>query len=138
MGSIVTLLGHAGIVTAAVLFLLTFASRCEAQALDLSKAAVVVRSGERLPAERAAADVLVEEIAKRTGLHWPVVTEWPAGRPVIALTVAGAETGWGHACPALAEPLAAEGYCVRTDGETVWVLGADGRGVLYGVGRLLR
>ena len=58
--------------------------------LDVSGAAVVVRSGERPPAEQMAATVLIEAVAKPTGLQWAEAATWPDSGPVTAITVAGA------------------------------------------------
>ncbi len=67
--------------------------------VDLSRATIVVRSGEPAAAEQRAATVLVEEIAARTGLQWNQSAEWPNEGPVIAITLAEAAPGWPHETP---------------------------------------
>ena len=57
-----------------------------AEMLDLSRATLVVRSGELPNAESAAATVLVEEIESRTGIQLSRSTEWPKNGAVIALS----------------------------------------------------
>ena len=90
--------------------------------------------------------MLVDEVRKRTRIHWPIVTSWPEGSvPVVAV---GPERELAHfAGPYAQQPAApngaAEGYRIRveTTGRTapsVLVIGNDARGVLFGVGRLLR
>jgi hypothetical protein len=88
-----------------------------APAMDLTRAVVVTREPGR------AAAVLVEEVERRTEIRWPVAGEAPGSWPAIRL-----ERGSGPP----------EGFLVRTEGETVTVRGNDARGLLYGVGRLLR
>ena len=114
--------------------------------LDLTKATVVIRPGEREPAEAAAPTVLVEEVEKRTGLRWPVAAQWPAKGTIIALTQR-VDAPWGAPLPARTgadlPETRAEGFrvFVEQSGEgraVVWVIGGDARGVLYGVGHLLR
>ena len=97
--------------------------------------------------ERTAVRVLVEEVAKRTNVRLPVATEWPDGAvPAIAVGPAATASKWAGAglkgAPAAGSP-GREGYRVAVNAAgrsapTVLVLGADARGVLFGVGRLLR
>lgn len=98
-------------------------------ALDLRDASVVIPSGLSGP-ERKAVSMLVEEAEIRTHIRWPVVSAAPAGKPCIAVQRAG--TG----------NLPAEGYRIQVgapgQGCAVRVTGNDARGVLFGVGRLLR
>jgi hypothetical protein len=114
--------------------------------VDITQATVVTPATSSLQ-ERTAVRVLVEEVAKRTNVRLPVVTQWPAGTvPVIAVGPAAIASNWAGAglrgAPAAAAP-GREGYRVALNASgrgapTVLVLGADARGVLFGVGRLLR
>ncbi len=127
---------------------LCLVTHCQAATdLDLTKATVVIRPGTLPAAEATAARVLVEEIEKRTGLRWPVTTNWPDGGVVIALSSSTVESGWLKARPRPAEKdppgLQPEGFRLAAEGAEspqpiVWISGADGRGVLFGVGQLLR
>jgi hypothetical protein len=87
----------------------------QAMALDLQRASV--QAG---PADQKAATVLIEEVEKRSQIRWPANA---SGSPVITL-----ERGQGPA----------EGYSIRTSGNGVTISGNDTRGVVFGVGRLLR
>jgi len=92
------------------------------QAIDL-KATVIVA-----PAEDAqlAAQVLREEVAKRTELDWTEADTAPDnGAHVILAVDADAAPG-------------AEGYAIVTEDEAIRITGADRRGLLFGVGHLLR
>ena len=113
--------------------------------IDITNASVVVPAGATAR-ERKAAQVLVEEVQKRTGLVLALGDEWPAsGGPVIAvgrMQAFGSGPGARTGPPDLPVP-GREGYQVAvgragTGAVTVWVLGADERGVLFGTGRLLR
>ena len=123
--------------------------RAAAQQLDLSQAVVVVSPGERGPAEKMAATILTEELAKRTNIELAVQDSWPTtGRPVIAITTRQSKTPWSVRVPrAEGEHLPQarpEGFAVGVvegkDNEPpcVFVVGADSRGAMFGVGRLLR
>ena len=110
-----------------------------AEVLDLSAAVVLVRPGDLPDAEQSAATVLVEELERRTGIHLETATTWPAGKTVIAISSEAAVPAWGRDLPATRETRP-EGYRLSVDAaaKTVWILGADARGTLFGVGALLR
>jgi hypothetical protein len=112
--------------------------------LDL-RAAVVVESPTATPRERKAVRVLVEEVQKRTLITLPVQTTSPGdGKPVIAVARIGTHptpAGFAVHEKGLAAP-GPEGFQLVSAPAgappSVSVAGADERGVLFGVGRLLR
>jgi hypothetical protein len=117
-----------------------------AGALDLSKAVVVLPPGSSAR-EKRAATMLVEEVGKRTQIRWPAQTAWPSSNPVVvavgtrsSLKTLGAEI-FGESRVA-AETPAAEGFQIlitsAKGAPTISVIGNDERGVLFGVGHLLR
>jgi hypothetical protein len=113
------------------------------QSIELAGATVVTRAGQLPKAEQAAAQVLVEELEKRIGKRLPVSAAWPKAGVVVAVTAGPADAAWGHAVPrregAERPETRPEGYRVVVEGnKVVWVTGADPRGALFGVGRLLR
>ena len=87
--------------------------------------------------------MLVDEVDKRCGVRWQFAHKWPSGdEPVVA--VGPAESIDDFAGP-FAEALAggktqtaAEGFRIRSHRPHVVVAGNDERGVLFGVGYLLR
>ncbi len=89
-------------------------------AMDLTHATVAYPADFSGPEVKAVA-MLVDEVEKRSGIRW----ETAAGRSGATVTV---ERGAGPA----------EGYRIRTAGGFVIVSGNDARGVLFGIGRLLR
>src|SRR5574337_1528485 len=114
--------------------------------IQLDNAIVVSRPGKLPFAEQTAAKVLVEEVEKRTSIRLGTSTRWPEGKPVIAITSVKAASEWGRQVPArqgahLPETRP-EGYRLYVDDRNqqpiVWVMGADARGALFGVGNLLR
>ena len=114
--------------------------------IDLTGATVITPANLNLQ-ERTAVRVLVEEIAKRTNLRLTVATSWPAESvPVIAVGPLATAPQWASAALRNAGAAAApgrEGFRLAVNAAgggapRVLVLGADTRGVLFGVGRLLR
>jgi hypothetical protein len=109
--------------------------------------AIVVTPATLNVQERTAVRVLVEEVAKRTNVELRVSTEWPIDTsPVIAVGPIGSSSSWAakglRNAPPAANP-GREGYRLALNktgraAPTVLVLGADSRGILFGVGRLLR
>lgn len=109
-------------------------------AIDLREAAVVTPASLSRQ-ERKAVQMLVEEVEKRSHVRWPVLTTWPAGKPAIGVATAAAIASLGTP---LAREMGAgggpEGFRLRAwEAErTILVAGHDRRGVLFGIGRLLR
>jgi hypothetical protein len=116
-----------------------------AASLDLNKAVIVSPSALSAP-EKKAVTVLVEEIEKRTQVRLQTAGAWPSdSTPVIAIGPASALKSFAgrHAATLAAERgvAGAEGYRIRVlkdPAPAVFVIGNDARGVLFGVGRLLR
>lgn len=86
-------------------------------ALDLTRARVKADRNE------IAATVLTEEVEKRTGVQWPMAGEAGSGVE-IALTISARSP--------------AEGFRLSVRDNRVEIIGNDARGLLFGVGRLLR
>ena len=121
--------------------LLLAAGGVSGQTVDFSDATVVAPPGLSGP-EKKAVRMLVEEVEKRTQLRWPVASSWPAKGAVVAV---GTRASLANAAGELnAQPAApgAEGYRIRVSehggAPAALVVGNDARGVLFGVGKLLR
>ena len=109
--------------------------------IDL-RSAVIVTSARATAREKKAVQVLVEEVQKRTLITLPVATSPTAGRPSINIgRIGGLPGGASASLGGLARP-GAEGFQLAAAGTgagaEITVAGADERGVLFGVGRLLR
>jgi hypothetical protein len=111
--------------------------------LDIT-GAVVVTAPDLSGPERKTVGMLVDEVEKRTSVRWALAEGAPREGP--AIFVGSAESLARIAPRHLSRPDAGagrqrpEGYRIRADksGPTVVVAGNDDRGVLFGVGRLLR
>ncbi len=111
--------------------------------LNLTKAVIVAPPGLTSREEKAIA-LLVEEVEKRTGIHWPVIHTFPrSSQPIITLGTADHFESMRMKLPLpKPEALVPEGYILSAESTkehvSVSIAGADGRGVLFGVGGLLR
>lgn len=92
--------------------------------MDLSNAVVHCAEASQDRVIQTAVRVLVEEVEKRTGNTWQVSPVLPDNGPAVVL----------HLSPTLPP----EGFSITAAGERVHLSGADGRGLLYAVGRFLR
>jgi hypothetical protein len=115
--------------------------------IDLTSATVVVRENAAPVAEKTAVTVLLEEAEKRTGVRWSSKSGWPdSGAAIVATSKLDDLAGGPRAPEEILKSVARlkpEGFVIAVDGTkpkqpVVWVVGADGRGVLFGVGKLLR
>jgi hypothetical protein len=104
----------------------------ESKQFTLENVVIVTSDGEN-SGERIAALVLAEEVEKRTGLKWVVTKKDSKSGNRIFLTLKTINDS---------RNLKPEGYHLKIDkvgGEiNIIISGADGRGLLYGVGKLLR
>jgi hypothetical protein len=99
-----------------------------AHAADLTHATVVAPAALSAP-ERKAVALLIDAVRERTRLTWPVAASSPGpGRPIITIARQPAQP--------------AEGYRLRSfdngGAPAVEITGNDERGVLFGIGGLLR
>jgi hypothetical protein len=121
------------------------ATGAETTPLDLTRAVIVTLPGLSKVESKAVA-MLIDEVEKRTEIRWQHLESRPnESVPVILIGQASAVRTFANLIdPALnAAPVSdkPEGYSLRsTRGKapTVCVAGKDARGVLFGVGRLLR
>jgi len=118
----------------------------DAATLDL-KNAVVLAPPESSARERKAVQMLTEEIEKRSRVLLPVLPSWPSSNtPVIAVGNQSAlrQFAGPYAKEMLEAPKASgpEGYRISIKrgaaSSAVFAVGNDERGVLFGIGRLLR
>ena len=129
-----------------ICLVLALSAPAPAADLDLTRAAVVTPPNLSKP-EVKAVRMLVEEVEARSMVSWERGEKWPAaGTPVVVVGPAGEVRKLldkrGIRLPDPSAQPKPEGYQigVAVDGPTpvVWVAGNDPRGVLFGVGRLLR
>jgi len=129
------------------LFLTFLILSCEEKkdnGLVLSHATILISPSIEAAFQETAGTILSEEIEKRTGLTLDRTDAWNS-TTVIALVTSGESKLYGEAAPSRSDThpeYKKEGYRVvheNKNGKNVlWVIGADNRGLLYGVGKLLR
>jgi hypothetical protein len=116
--------------------------------IDLSRAVLVVPDG-LANTELKAVQLLVDEVRRRSHIGWHPMIRWPADKvPVIAVSPArlvdALPARYRHVVPSQPAGNEKEGFRIQTvDGNgdgapIVSLVGNDARGVLFGVGRLLR
>src|SRR5258708_17486064 len=126
-------------------FLALLLSAQPAAALDLREATIFC-APKLAPAEKKAVLMLEEEVEKRSRIRWAETNRWPRDPVVIAVgPVSKLEQFAGpfvRELRSIGAGTGPEGYrlCVRKSQaqSAVFVIGNDSRGVLFGVGRLLR
>ncbi|NQU52104.1 MAG: hypothetical protein HQ522_06150 [Bacteroidetes bacterium] len=116
-----------------------------AQTVDLSKSTILASSTIKSPVRETAIKVLQEEVAKRTALNLQSGSDWGKAITIALATINDDEISGeqvpkrsGKNLPELKE----EGYRLlheNKDGkEILWIIGADNRAVIFGIGKLLR
>lgn len=132
-----------------VLFLLTVSATAQSQTsspfIDLTSATVVAYTQPVGPQAKAV-QMLVEEVEKRTRIRWPVTRSVrSAGAGPLIFVGTASELKSATDVPSSRELHKAEGYSIQMASHPsrplrpiINVIGSDSRGVLFGVGRLLR
>lgn len=125
-------------------FCLSLCSTTEAgHTIDLQHATVVYHP-EQDAVTHTATQALVEEVSKRTGLTLNLQAEIPGSGPMVIVVTADNLAAFGDSGPNVSTEgdaaINPEGYRIVADMKqaAVWIVGADGPGALYGVGRFLR
>lgn len=112
---------------------------------DLSKAVILVSPAIPAPMNSTAPQVLNEEVAKRTSLQLQKADNWDS-KIIIALALSTDKDLLGQPLPTSEKQdgpeFKKEGfrlkYAEENGKKVLWIIGADARGVLYGIGKLLR
>lgn len=115
---------------------------------DLNNAVVIAPPG-LTRREQKAVQVLIEEVEKRSGIRWPVAEDQPSQVSGAIILVGSPQSLRASHANLLREmnleadlPSDAESFRLRTlhhsGGSLFVILGADERGVLFGVGEFLR
>lgn len=113
--------------------------------IDLHDSSVVLSSSASAR-ESKAAQVLIEEAAKRCGITWPVGKSRKAGSQIavyLATRQSAAKLPKRNLIPeSIVHGLQPDGFVLHSgqdsDGAWIAIVGADERGLLFGVGKLLR
>jgi hypothetical protein len=124
-------------------FIILLPTNLFSQSLNLSESKIICfEKKDKLVLKSLS--VLQEEIEKRSNIKLPVSKKWPrSSQPVIAVGIEGQLDKFPKEYQDVISNLSAikaEGYkiAVIDKSNTVLIVGHDARGVLYGVGKLLR
>ncbi len=132
-----------------ILFLLVMISilSCnekEGIGLNLSQASLLISPALEETFQQTTETILSEEIGKRTGLKFSRNHVWDADT-VIAIALSGDSDLHGSSVPVRNDThpeQKKEGYRIvhsnKNGKEVLWIIGADKRGILYGIGKFLR
>ncbi|HUT29763.1 MAG TPA: hypothetical protein VMX13_08225 [Sedimentisphaerales bacterium] len=128
----------------AVVLAVVVCGSASASKIDVSRAKVVVLNPQK-KIEANAADMVRDEVEKRTRIGLDVVSEMPGADEVVILIGTGPELAEKSYRPAAGSevPAKADGYAVWVDtskrkAPTICAAGHDDRGTLFAAGRLLR
>lgn len=125
----------------------TFSSGIRAQKIDISDASVIVSPNIKSPVRKTLVEILKEEAGNRTSLEWQQARKWNGeSSAIIAIALSGDKKLYGKPVPQRSEnnhpEYNPEGYRVLTEvkpGQNIiWIIGADARATVFGVGHLLR
>lgn len=130
------------IILSASFFLFTY-GHITGQEINLSNSHLLVSPDIKSPVNETCIKVLQEEIEKRTSIKLKTTDKWRSGKNHIALCLSSSKDLYGKTIPErngmdLSEKRE-EGYRIYYDNNgTLWIIGADERGILFGIGKLLR
>lgn len=113
--------------------------------LELSNATILVSPEIEMPLYETVSTVIQEEIENRTELKLKQQNKW-SGKTFIALAISSQNELFGETVPTSgsedAPELKNEGYRLfheKNGGKNIlWIIGKDGRSLLFGIGHLLR
>ena len=126
-------------------FLFFVSGYVSAQTVDLSKAAIIASSKINSPVRETAIRVLQEEVAQRTSVNLKLISKL-GNVPIIVLATQKDNEVVGLPVPKRSgenlPETKAEGFRIcleKVAGKDIlWLIGADGRGVIFAIGQFLR
>jgi len=125
----------------------SISSGLRAQKIDIGDASIIVSPNIKSPVRKTLVDILKEEAGNRTSLEWQQARKWNGeSSAIIAIALSGDKKLYGKPVPQRSEnnhpEYNPEGYRVLTEvkpGQNIiWIIGADARATVFGVGHLLR
>ncbi len=126
-----------------VCLLVLMANTANSQTMDLSTTKIVYVGTKDKLAQKSIT-VLQEEVYKRSKIKWPISRKWPKSeKAVVAIGIEGQLDRFPQEYKKVISGLSkigSEGYklVVLEESNTILIVGNDSRGVLYGIGKLLR
>lgn len=112
---------------------------------NLSKATILISPTIKLPIKNIAENILLEEIYKRTSLQLNLNDNWD-NNTIVAVALTSDNNLYRKKLPKRKDDnlseLKKEGYRIfhenKNGKDILWIIGADARGILFGIGKLLR
>ena len=112
---------------------------------DLTNATILISPDIDNDFRKTLFQVLDEEVTSRSSIKWENKDEWTHNQPVVGLAISGEHSLKGIDVPfRIGQDFPenkTEGYRILIDKEeenTLWIIGADKRGLLYGIGKFLQ
>ncbi|WP_020531844.1 hypothetical protein [Flexithrix dorotheae] len=126
-----------------LLFFVCLISISKGASIDISKASIIISNDIKPKVRQSAVRILQEEISQRSGMRWKEISQWKDSKQyTIALVLASTENLDDKTPPARDgkkfpenQP---EGFRILLENKTIWIIGADSRAVIFGIGELLR
>ena len=117
-----------------------------AEEVDFSRAKIIISDEIASPVKETCIMVLKEEIQSRTSVELVQLDKWSSKDMIIALCLSKTKNLFGKTVPISMEKNPpenkSEGFRLLFDKENnqqiLWIVGADSRGVLFGIGEFLR
>lgn len=125
------------------LSLILTASAVQAASIPVGKLSVLISDGVKPQVRQSALEILREEIGKRGKTSVSAVTHWSeAGKFTVALALSIDTELDGKQVPRRSggnlPELRPEGYRLLWQDNVLWIIGADSRALIFGIGELLR
>jgi len=114
-----------------------------AKPVDISEASIFISKDIKAKVQNSSVKILQEEVSKRSGFTWQKIDKWKDSRTyTIALALSSTKKLDGRTPPVNSDQNApefqAEGYRIKMTDEVIWIMGADSRAIIFGIGELLR
>ena len=118
-----------------------------AQPIEITDATILISKSIKAPVRNTLVTVLQEEVGKRSAVCWnPQQSRQGESNLIIAIALSGDKHLAGQNLPNGLDTISAldkpEGYWILSDAirgkNIIWIIGADSRATLFGVGWLLR
>ncbi|MCK5367266.1 MAG: hypothetical protein KAQ62_01905 [Cyclobacteriaceae bacterium] len=115
--------------------------------IDLSRASVIISTDIKPKVQLSALRILKEEVKSRTGIEWNKIDNWSSAKKhTVALVLSGSKQLAGNDIPLRADKKLpewqAEGFRIfmenNDEKSTLWIIGADSRAIIFGIGEFLR
>jgi hypothetical protein len=130
-----------------IIVLLAFCSVLHAQRIEMKEAAILISPNIKSPVQETLVRILQEEVKSRTSLVWEQAQNWKSERnALVAIALSGDKMLYGKPVPQRSvnqhPEYKPEGYRILTEKKgghhIIWIIGADSRATVFGVGYLLR